>query len=265
MFSKLQLGIKYTQYWLNAANSKGHGVHSPFLFNFIQSVLNDRRPYDCYRHIETLRRTLQTDERVLTIDDFGAGSRVIASRQRVVKDIARSSLKPRKFAQLLFRMVRYYQPATIVELGTSFGITSAYLASGNPNAKLLTMEGAKEVAAIAQENFERLQLSNIRLVQGNFDETLLPALQQLRRVDFAFIDGNHRYEPTVRYFNQLLLHAHEHSILILDDIHWSAEMEQAWSEVQQHPRVTMTIDLFFIGIVLLREEFKVKQHFAVRV
>lgn len=258
------MAVKFTRYWLQASNGKGHGVHSPFVFDFIESVLNDTKPYYSYQSVEKLRRALKKDTRVLTIDDFGAGSRVITSSQRVVKAIAQSSLKPPKYGQLLFRMVNYYQPATIVELGTSLGTTTAYLAGGNPHAQVVTLEGAKAVAAIAQQNFASLELNNIRLVQGNFDETLQPALQQLQQVDFAFIDGNHRYEPTIRYFKQLLQYAGEQSILILDDIHWSEEMEQAWHEVQEHPQVTMTIDLFFIGIVLLKPEFKVKQHFTVR-
>ncbi|WP_245975161.1 O-methyltransferase [Deminuibacter soli] len=258
------MAVKYARYWLHASNGKGHGVHSPFVFDFIVSVLNDAKVYPCYQQVEAARRALLQNEQVLNIDDFGAGSRVITTRQRVVKAIAQSSLKPAKYSQLLFRMVQYYKPATVVELGTSLGITAAYLASGNNTTKVVTMEGAAEVAAVARDTFSKLQLSNIQLIQGNFDETLQPALQQVKQVDLVFIDGNHRYEPTVRYFKELLQFAGADSMIILDDIHWSEEMEQAWHEVQQHPQVTMTIDLFFIGIVLFKPEFKIKQHFTVR-
>lgn len=264
MYSKSQLARRYIRYWLHASNGKGHGVHSPFVFELIEKVLNNRKPYHAYASIEALRRSLKRDNRMLTIEDFGAGSRVDGSRQRAVGSIARSALKPAKFGQLLFRLVNHYQPATLLELGTSLGITSAYLASGNPNGHLITMEGAKAVAAVARENFAKLGLSNISLVEGNFDETLPAVLQQTERIDFAFIDGNHRYQPTIDYFNQLLGKAHAGSMIILDDIHWSREMEQAWEEVQLHPQVTMTIDLFFIGIVLFRNEFKIKQHFTIR-
>ena len=80
----------------------------------------------------------------------------------------------------------------------------------------------------------------------------------------AYVDGNHRYEPTIRYFQLLLSHAHNDTILIFDDIHWSAEMEKAWKEIQQHPSVRCTVDLFYLGFVFLRDEFKVPQHFVVR-
>ena len=115
-----------------------------------------------------------------------------------------------------------------------------------------------------EENFAKLKLKNIELVKGNFDDTLPTVLSSLPTVDLAFIDGNHRYQPTLNYFEQILVKSNHQSIIILDDIHWSREMEEAWQMIQQHSAVTMTIDLFFIGIVLLRDEFKIKQHFSVR-
>ncbi|GGH83048.1 putative O-methyltransferase YrrM [Filimonas zeae] len=265
MYSKFQLSLRYIQYWLRSSNSKGHGVHSPFVFSFITDVLNDKGSYYCYQPIESLRAALQQDNTELEIADFGAGSRVNSSKRRKVSSIASSALKPAKYSQLMFRMVNYYQPAIVLELGTSLGITSSYLASGNPAAKVITMEGAPAIATVARNNFASLRLANISLVEGNFDETLPGTLAKLPApVDFAFVDGNHRYQPTMDYFNQLLAVSHDHTIIILDDIHWSSEMEQVWEEVKQHPAVTMTIDLFFIGIVLMRKEFKIKQHFSVR-
>jgi predicted O-methyltransferase YrrM len=264
MYSKLQLAIKYLKYYFAASNGKGHGVHSPFVFDFITKILNDSRQFYAYQQIEGMRNALLHDERILTIQDFGAGSRIIKHNQRKVSSIASSSLKPKKFSQLLFRMVNYYQPQSILEIGTSLGITSSYLAAANSNARLITMEGATEVAVIAKENFSKQQLQNIQLVEGNFDETLTATIAQLSAIDFAFLDGNHRYQPTVHYFEAILPKLNEYSIVILDDVHWSEEMEQAWQYVQQHPTVTLTIDLFFIGIAFFRKENKVKQHFAVR-
>ena len=107
-------------------------------------------------------------------------------------------------------------------------------------------------------------MKNIQLVEGNFDHTLDQVLKSTTPFDFVFIDGNHRLEPTVRYFNQILPNLHANSIVVLDDIHWSKEMEQAWETIQQHPAVSLTIDLFFIGIVFFRAEQKEKEHFTIR-
>lgn len=264
MYSTLQLAKKYLHYYITAFNGKGHGVHSPFVFDFIKNVLRDKKKYSCYAAIEKQRDQLLQNETIISIEDFGAGSAIMKSNKRVVRDIASSSLKSKKFAQLLFRIVQYYRPATILELGTSLGITSCYLAKANENGLVYTCEGSSAVAGIAKNNFDVLQVKNVEIIQGDFEKTLLPLLGKLGKVDFAFIDGNHRKEPTLKYFTQLLTVANSSSILVFDDIHWSVEMEAAWEEIKAHNAVTLTIDLFFIGVVFINPDFKVKQHFVIR-
>ncbi|HEY6976054.1 MAG TPA: class I SAM-dependent methyltransferase, partial [Chitinophagaceae bacterium] len=134
----------------------------------------------------------------------------------------------------------------------------------NKDHRVVTIEGAKAIAEIAKENFQQLGLSNIELIEGNFDSILIPTVKELPVIDFAFIDGNHRKEPTINYFKEILPKTSEHSIVVLDDIHWSREMEEAWEYIKQHASVTLSIDLFFIGIVFFRTEQKVKQHFTIR-
>ncbi|MBS1747978.1 MAG: class I SAM-dependent methyltransferase [Bacteroidetes bacterium] len=264
MYSSFQLAVKYVQFWLTASNGKGHGVHSPFVFNWIIQVLNDKRSFDCFREIEGMRASVKLNKSEISVPDFGAGSRKNLDNKRKISAIAKSSLKPKKYSQLLFRMVHHYKPVTILELGTSLGITTSYLSCANPDAKIITMEGAPEVAGIAENNFKQLRLANISVEVGNFDDNLSSVIKKLQQVDFAFIDGNHRKEPTINYFHQLLEKSTPSTIFIFDDIHWSEDMEAAWKQIQQHPAVTLTIDLFFIGIVFLRQEQKVKEHFSVR-
>ena len=264
MYSPFQLAKKFLKYYITASNGKGHGTHSPFVFSFIINVLNDKRDFYFYEAIENLRNDLKANATVIEVEDYGAGSGISKTKNRTVKEIAKSALKPKKFGQLMFRIVDYYAPKTIIELGTSLGITSAYLASASSAASVTTMEGAPVIAQLAQKNFEQLGLKNINLILGNFDKTLPLTLNKLSPIDLAFIDGNHRKEPTLRYFEQLLQHSHDHTILIFDDIHWSNEMEAAWETIKAHERVMLSIDLFFIGIVFFRKDFKVKQHFVIR-
>ncbi len=264
MFSPLQSAQKYFRYLLTASSGKGHGIHSPFVFDFITAVLNDTNKYSCYGRLEKIRRQMLSDKNEIDVEDFGAGSAVISSRRRVVKDIAASSLKPAKYAQLLFRMVRHYQPSTILELGTSLGVTAGYLASGNPSATVYTCEGSPAIAAIARENFIRAGIANIALTEGDFNRTLPLLLPELDKIGLVFIDGNHRKEPTVDYFLQLLAHAGPDTLFVFDDIHWSSGMEEAWHIIRQHDVVTLTIDLFFIGIVCINPGIKEKQHFVLR-
>jgi predicted O-methyltransferase YrrM len=263
MYSSLQLSAKFLHYYLTAFNSKGHGMHSPFVFDFILNVLNNKKNYHPPKQIEKLRGTLLNNNRNLSIEDLGAGSRVHA-RERSVKTLAKTAIKSKKYSQLLYRLVKHYKPENIIELGTSLGITTAYFSLANPDAKIISIEGSSEVAMLAQENFQKLQVTNVRSIVGNFDDHLYPIVSGLLTVDLAYIDGNHRLKPTINYFEHLLPKTNNNSILVFDDIHWSSEMEAAWEEIKKHPSVRCTIDIFFLGFVFFRKEFKEKQNFTVR-
>jgi predicted O-methyltransferase YrrM len=264
MYSRIQIASKYMKYYFSAANAKGHGMHSPFVFNFIRLVLNDKNLYPEYRKVELLRHHLSKNHFELKVEDLGAGSLVATSTRRTISQIARTAAKPRKYAQLLFRMTHYYQPEVMIELGTSLGITSAYMALGNTKGNLITIEGARQVSTIATDIFRQLGLTNIEPLVGNFDHVLPEVLNRVPAVDMAFIDGNHRKEPTLRYFQWLLGKRKNDTVIIIDDIHWSSEMEEAWEIIKNHEAVHLSIDLFFMGIVFFKDEFKIKQHFTIR-
>jgi len=264
MYSPFKLALKYLKYYATASNGKGHGIHSPFVFDFITQLLNDRHLYPEYEKVETLRLKMKADNREVIVEDFGAGSAMAKTNKRSIASIARHAAKPTKWGQLLFRTVKKYQPQTIIELGTSLGITSSYLSLAQTASQLKTLEGAAAIAGVAQQNFDNLGLKNIESVTGNFDDTLPIVLNKLDKLDLAFIDGNHRQQPTENYFNLMLKKTHPGSILIFDDIHWSAEMEAAWHTIKSHPSVKCSIDLFFLGFVFFKEEFKERQEFVIR-
>lgn len=226
--------------------------------------MNDKTNFPEYAAIENLRKKLARDNTLFTVEDLGAGSATDKTDQRTVSSITKNAVKQKKFAQLLFRMTRYYQPKTILELGTSLGITTSYLASANPGAEVISLEGAKAVAEVARNNFKILGLNNIRLAEGNFNDTLSIILSQLSSADLVFIDGNHRKEPTIQYFNSIINKINNFSIVVLDDIHWSRDMEEAWEYCKQHETVSLGLDLFFLGILFFRKEVKEKQQFSIR-
>ena len=264
MYNKLTLAKKWWQFYRSASNGAGHGIHSPFVFDFVKNVLNDKRWFYAFAPIEMTRNNLLKNHSYIQVDDLGAGSVVSKSNRRRVSEIAKHALKSKKLAQLLFRIVNHYQPETIVELGTSLGITTAYIAAANGNANVFTIEGSPSIAAIAKINFRALNVYNVHLLEGGFDSVLPQLMEKIKHVDFAFIDGNHRLDPTLRYFELLVKHADEYTIMIFDDIHWSEEMETAWKIIQDHHSTTCTIDVFFLGLVFFRKDFKAKQHFTIR-
>lgn len=264
MYNHFQLAVKYLHYYLTASSGKGHGIHSPFVFDLVDKVLSNTAKTERADEIESLRRSLLRNNTSIDVEDLGAGSAVVKSNRRLIKQIAASALKPKKYAALLARLAKHYKPQTIIELGTSLGISTAYLAAANPSSNLYTLEGCAGIAAIAQHNFEKLGLQNIQLIHGSFESALPALLDKIPAVNLAFVDGNHRELPTLNYFNRLLVKATDTSIFIFDDIHWSKEMEAAWKQIQRHPSVTLSIDLFFIGLVFFSSDFKEKQHFAIR-
>jgi predicted O-methyltransferase YrrM len=264
MYSSLTLLRKYIEYLWKASNGHGHGVHSPFVFSFIKLALNKKVSHPLVATIEHQRRLLESNKEKIEVWDQGAGSRQNTQNERAIQQIAKAALKPKKYSQLLYKIVAYFQPENIVEMGTSLGITTCYLSIANTTAQVVTMEGAPNVANVAKEVFKTLGIQNIRLMEGNFDSSLPQYLSSIDKLGLAYVDGNHRYEPTLRYFELLLQKTTDESVIIFDDIHWSAEMEKAWEEIKKHPSVTLTIDLFFIGLVFRRKAQKEKEHFIIR-
>lgn len=215
--------------------------------------------------LEERRRELFRDQTPIEVRELGAGSEALKTSSRRVSAIAKTSLKSPKYARLLFRMAKHYGAGHILELGTSLGVSTTYLASANEPSQVYTFEGIPGIAQKAKESFNRMGLSNIILTEGNFDDTLPAFISSLHQpLDLLFIDGNHRQEPTLRYFNLLLQVAQPHAIFIFDDIHWSAEMELAWEQLKAHPATKASIDLFFMGLIFISPDFKEPVHLKIR-
>ena len=250
---------KYILHTLTARNTKGYGVHSPFLFQLVRFVIYDKSQYYVFPKIENLRKSLSMDNRVLQVEDFGTGK----SRGRKVSDIVALSVKPAKYAQMMFKLVLFAKAQQVLELGTSLGLTTSYLASSSSDIHCVTLEGSEDIAAVAKENFQKLHIKNIEIETGNIDKTLPDILNGFEQLDFVFIDANHRLPAAFDYFEQCVNKIHEKSVMVVDDIYWSADMEEVWKRIKNHPGVTSTIDLFHMGIVFFNKDLN-KNHYKMR-
>lgn len=239
-----------------------HSVHSPYLANFIEAVFRSKELPRYVDKIEQFRKALLKDVRTIKIQDHGAGSLRSKSKERRIKDITRFAAKGKKDAAILFRAAEYLGAKEIIELGTSVGMTSLYLSS-NETVQLKTLEGCPNTLRIAKEGFEKLDRKNISTIQGNFNETLPKTLEKTQKIDLAFIDGDHRKEPTLKYYELIFPKLHNNSLVVFDDIHWSREMEEAWEEIKADPRARVTVDIHRMGFVLFREEMA-PEHFDLR-
>ena len=240
-----------------------HGTHSPFVYKLLDKVIYDFNFKNDYNSIEEQRKKLYNDDAVIEVTDLGAGSHLNKNRRKKVKEIAKNALKTPRLAQLIYRLAQENKPSNILELGTCLGLTTAYLSKACPDAKVLTIEGCPQTANVAAQNFKALGLHNIDLQVGNFDELLPTVVAGQQQLDFVYIDGNHRKDATLNYFKWCLPKVHENSLLIFDDIYWSKGMKEAWGEIKAHPQVTVTIDLFWIGLVYFKKG-QAKEHFKIK-
>ncbi|MCQ2960519.1 MAG: class I SAM-dependent methyltransferase [Bacteroidales bacterium] len=250
-------------YLLTAGHKYGHRIHSPFVYDLIQSVFRAKPSKSVFKKIEKRRKCLLNDSTEIKIQDFGAGSKQNASNCRKINYIASTSLSDGKYAKLLYNLVHRYQPQTVLELGTSLGISTAYLACGAPDAKIISLEGAESIAEYAKETMKQCEVDNVKIIVGNFNDTLSSALEELGSVDCAFIDGNHTKEATLRYFEQIFPYCNSNTVLIFDDISWSEGMNEAWKTIIADERVTVSVDLCQKGLVFFREGI-IKQDFVIR-
>jgi len=250
MFFRL---IKYMGYIMFSRHGRGHGIHSPFVFDLVSRVMRNKTDRDIVLKIESIRKRNLSDGRVISIQDPGAGSSKMKDNLRRVSDIVKYTAVPAKYGRLLFNMAGEFGKPGIVELGTSLGISTLYLSAACPDSMVYTVEGCSATAEIATENFKSYGTSNITLIQESFDTAINDLIAKSLKPGLVFIDGHHSKEPTLRYFELMAGHCDKGTVIIIDDIHSSGEMEEAWSMIKEHKEVTATIDIFRMGLVFFRE------------
>ena len=258
MFFQINSYLKFLWYSKNE-----HAVHSPFVFNLLTKCFYDKKVKSQYTVIKKYRNELLQNKKTIEVTDFGAGSRVFKSNVRPISQIAKTAGISPKRAQLLYRIVNYFQPDTILEIGTSLGLATSALSLGNPKASIITLEGCPETAKKAQLQLQKFNFNNVECVVTEFNNYLQNCQLKTENCQLIYFDGNHSKEATLDYFDLLLPTITNETIWIFDDIHWSAEMEEAWEIIKNNPKVTVSIDTFQWGLVFFRYE-QPKQHFIIR-
>ncbi len=239
-----------------------HGVHSPFVFQLVTKCFYVKSPKNIRENIKEYRKELLGNKTHLSVNDLGNGSKVLKTNQRKVADIAKNAGSSLKYATLLNRLVAYLNVKNVLELGTSLGVSSYGITYAN-NVVLDTVEGCKETLHVAESNFKKFDvLPKINCHQGDFTK-IIANIPPSKKYDLIFFDGNHQKLPTLQYFENCLLHKHNDSVFVFDDIYWSKEMTEAWEIIKNHEQVTVTVDIFKWGLVFFRKEQQ-KEHFKIR-
>lgn len=248
----------FTRHWLTSVDK--HSIHSPFFFDFYNKVILDKVDPDRFNEIEKLRANLLINSSEVEVTDFGAGSKKLTGTKRKLMDIASTSLTPQKFARLYHNIINFQEAKNVVELGTSLGVTSLYLAK-RESCHVTTFEGSHSLVNVALTNFEFFDTHNIELIEGDINSTLSEFVQNPAKINFVLMDAHHKYESTMHYFDLMMRRLDEKSIVVLDDIHWSEEMERAWNELRASQLVYGSIDLFRCGILFFDPDIN-RQHFV---
>ena len=249
----------YLKYVVRSTNQ--HGVHSPFVYKLLTQCFYDKTNFSEYTKLTEYRKHVYKSAESIDVTDFGQGSRVFNSNKRQIAAIAKNAGITPKRQRLLFRLMRYLDINSALELGTSLGLATAALSLANPSAKIQTIEGCPNTSEVAQRYFRDFQLENIQLHTKDFGTYL--AENNSEEQQLIYIDGNHNKDKTIQYFKTLLKQTTNNSVFIFDDIYWSPEMTAAWQEIIKNPKVTVSIDTFYWGLVFFRSE-QPKEHFNIR-
>lgn len=246
-----------------SAKRNGHGIHSPFAYALCEEVFYNHNGFYDFEELQAVRELLLKDPGLLDTGNFGAGSKTFRSGRRKVKHIAARGISSRLQSELLYKLINYLKYDTCLELGTSLGLNTLYMAKACSGGSVTSIEGSRALYTYAHDLAAKNKVANINFVNGDFDAVLPGVLERLKKTDLVYIDGNHAYEATLRYFGLVLPGLQPHSAVIFDDIYWSPEMTRAWEEIKAHAAVTLSIDCFYFGIVFFRQELKEKTHLKI--
>lgn len=242
-----------------SAKRKGHGIHSPFAYKLCEEVFYNEDAFYDFETLKKVRNHLLENKQKIEVQDFGAGSKTFTSSSRQVKDIADRGVSTTLQSELFYKLINFLNCSHCVELGTSIGLNTLYLAQANKKGQVISVEGSKNLSDFASALATSNSIHNIDFVASTFEKALPDVLTKLPALDLLYIDGNHRYEATLAYFQQTLPKVHNNTVIIFDDIYWSAGMTKAWEEIKKHSSVTLSIDAFYFGMVFFKKEVKEKQ------
>ena len=245
---------KYLIHQFNLKHRHGHGIHSPYLFEFVNGVIYNDIRTEVPGWLTALHRQLRRERAMLTATGPGAPSTVKGGPQRSVRSFVKGSSVSLKYGALLFRISRWFRPGVILELGTGLGISTLYLSAGSPGIPVHTIEGISERADFSEGLFKRSSLTTVKVHVGEIEEVLESLAGEVKGRMLVFVDGNHRFDPTIGYLKWILGQAGAESVVVMDDLYWSKEMARAWHEIISWPEVRMSIDLYQMGVLLLRTD-----------
>jgi len=251
---------KYLYFLLEASNQ--HGVHSPFIYQLVTQCFYKKIPKNLWKTFLNSRKYLEDNSEKKKTTALGSASKIFKSNTHPVSKIAKVAGITNKKANLLIKTINYLKPKQILEIGTAMSLGTSAIKTENDAVSILTLEECPETSKILQKLFEKNNFKAIEIINRNFSKTLSMNTQN-KQFDCIIFDRNHSKKATLNYFEECLKTVHNNSFFIFDAIYWTPEMQEVWAIIKKHSKVTVTVDVFHLGIVFFRKE-QAKEHFKIR-
>lgn len=245
------------------STTKIKSLNEGFLKDFCTYILDTDIRFYHFDELEGIRNSLLNNNNLIKIVDLGAGSSYGNENEKRISDVAKQQLSKAYQLQVISRIIQFSKAQKCVELGASLGLSSLYM-SRSTSGEVYSFEGNPHFIDLINYQKGLLKIENLNLISGNFDDTLDTYLSEHKNIDFAFIDGNHRKDATIDYYNKIKKNCTDNAILIFDDIYWSKGMREAWETIKSDEKCTSSVDLYFMGIIFLRKDLGEQVHIRLR-
>ena len=235
-----------SQYIVYRLKARGvRKVHSPFLYAFYQEVMSfkgDPTTKRIDKHLDDIRQSSEP----IQISGFGAGSRK-RKTPNTIGQVAKRSGTSKRWGRFLYKLAQRSQ-GPVIELGTNLGIGTAYLASGT-NHMVYTVEGCSNLSTFAKDSLTRLELTNVDFLTAAIQDINWYDVLKGKSPGLVYIDADHTFDATVAFYSIFKNLINDQSVIVIDDINWSDEMRNAWQEIVKDDKITLSVDLFFKGLL----------------
>ncbi|MDD2435944.1 MAG: SAM-dependent methyltransferase [Massilibacteroides sp.] len=216
---------------------KGHGVHSPFVFNFITKVIDERAAYYCLKDIELTRKKFFYEN----------------------EPFHKWEIRP-KYGALLMRISNYLKPQNLLLIGSDLSFSALYSSSYASTTRCVVLEEKTEIAAFSRSVIEKHRAKNILLKEGVYQKTVSEVLEHTDKLDFVYFGYPNDSALDIPVFECILPHLHEHSVLILRGIRKTKDRKEFWNRLCARPEVSVTIDVYELGIAFFNHKIHKKNY-----
>ena len=208
---------------------KGFGVHSPFVYNLITKVVEEKAPFYAFEEIENFRKKLLNESNELSI-------------------ITAKETQSPNFGAFLFRLMNFFRCKSVLQVGCSTGVMSLYLASVSRTQGEYFFLEERSILQEAETFAMAQHLQKVHFVTGNYEENLQNIKTNFPKMELIFINqlpDSMEIEKGLTWVEDF---RDQKTIVLVNSIK-KKKMKALWNRLKNLPQARTTIDLRALGIV----------------